>query len=64
MADPELQLDRLWKFEDVARFLAVSEVHVRRMVSQRRIPSLKICGSRRFDPHAILSWVQSHEESA
>jgi excisionase family DNA binding protein len=58
----ELQSERLWTFEDVARFLALSEVHVRRMVSQGRIPSIKIGGARRFDPGEIRAWVLSHED--
>jgi len=62
MEDADFHVDRLWTFEDVAKFLALSEEHVRRMVCQRRIPSIKIGRARRFDPGEIRAWVQSHEE--
>jgi excisionase family DNA binding protein len=55
------QILPLWKFEDVAEYLSVSPSHVRRLVSQRKIPSFKIGGSRRFDPLAVKEWVEAHE---
>lgn len=51
----------LWKFDDVAKYLSVSSSHVRRLVSQGRIPSLKIGGNRRFDPLVIKEWVRGQE---
>ncbi len=51
----------MWKFDDVAKYLSVSSSHVRRLVSQGRIPSLKIGRNRRFDPLVIKKWVRGQE---
>lgn len=53
----------LWTYKEVARYLSLSESHVRRLVSQNRIPSMKIGGSRRFDPEQVRQWVRSQAPS-
>ena len=43
--------------QDVATWLGVDVVYVRRLVSERRIPFLKIGKYVRFDPDEVLSWM-------
>lgn len=43
----------LWKYSDLARYLQVSEVTLRRHVMNREIPYLKIGHSIRFDKNQI-----------
>jgi excisionase family DNA binding protein len=43
----------LWKYSDLARYLQVSEVTLRRHVMNREIPYLKIGRSIRFDKNQI-----------
>ena len=42
----------------VARYIASSVRHVRRMVSERRIPHIKVGHFVRFDPDEIDDWLQ------
>jgi excisionase family DNA binding protein len=51
----------LWKSDDVAEYISVSPAHVRRLVSQGKIPSFKIGRSRRFNPLVIQEWVRAQE---
>jgi excisionase family DNA binding protein len=50
---------RLWTYEDVAAFLAMSPSHIRRMVSKGLIPSIKIGGARRFDRAEVEEWIRT-----
>ena len=43
--------------QDVATWLGVDVVFVRRLVSERRIPFLKIGKYVRFDPDEVLLWM-------
>lgn len=43
----------------VAGRLALSERHVRRLVSERRIPYLKVGHLLRFDPIEIAEWLEA-----
>ncbi len=43
--------------QDVATWLGVDVVFVRRLVSERRIPFLKIGKYVRFDPDEVLFWM-------
>ena len=43
----------LWKYSDLARYLQVSEVTLRRYVMNQEIPYLKIGRSIRFDKNQI-----------
>jgi excisionase family DNA binding protein len=44
----------------VARFIASSVRHVRRMVAERTIPHYKVGYFVRFDPDEIDQWLQRH----
>ncbi|MBW3643351.1 MAG: helix-turn-helix domain-containing protein [Actinobacteria bacterium] len=43
----------------VAKYLGVSERHIRRLVQERRIPFIKWGHRLRFDPDEIDSWVDT-----
>ena len=42
----------------VAQHLGITERHVRRLVSERRIPFVKVGRFVRFDPIAVASWLE------
>jgi len=46
---------------DLAGFLATTERHVRRLVSERRIPYLKVGHFVRFDRAAVERWLTDRE---
>lgn len=48
---------------DVARLLSMSEAHIRRLVQNKRIPSVKIGGCRRFIYKDIMDWIESQRDS-
>jgi len=54
--------DRLWKAEDLARYLQKSLSWVRQASAAGKIPTVRIGGSVRFDPDVIRAWV--HGEPA
>ncbi len=43
----------------VAKYLGVSERHIRRLVQERRIPFIKSGHPLRFDPDEIDAWVDT-----
>ena len=43
--------------DELARWLGVEVVYVRRLVSERRIPFVKLGKYVRFDPDEVLGWV-------
>lgn len=45
---------------EVARRLAVTERHVRRLVAERRIPFVKWGHLLRFDPSDVERWLEGH----
>ncbi len=51
------ELPRLLTIEEVADHLGVTVRHVRRLVSERRIPFLKWGHLLRFDPTQIATWL-------
>jgi excisionase family DNA binding protein len=53
-------LPHLLDIEAVAEHLGVSVRHVRRLVSERRIPYLKWGHLLRFDPAAIAEWLDQN----
>jgi excisionase family DNA binding protein len=53
------QLPRLIDINEVARHLGVNVRHVRRLVSERRIPFVKWGHLLRFDPVEIKRWVDA-----
>ena len=44
----------------VARYIASSVRHVRRLVAERRIPHYKVGHFVRFDPDEIDRWLDTH----
>ncbi|MCA1841799.1 MAG: helix-turn-helix domain-containing protein [Actinobacteria bacterium] len=50
-------LPRLLDIAGIAEHLAVSERHIRRLVTERRIPYLKWGHLLRFDPDEIADWL-------
>ena len=63
MSDPDRpggrRLPRLLDIAGVAEHLAVSERHVRRLVTERRIPYVKWGHLLRFDPDEIADWLDN-----
>lgn len=59
-SEPNLP-DRLLDMEDVARWLATSPRHVQRLVTERRIPFLKVGHFVRFDEKDVASWIEDQK---
>lgn len=59
MATPTRDLDSLWDVEAVARRLGVQDRHIRRLVTERRIPYIKWGHLLRFDPVEIEAWLDN-----
>jgi len=57
---PSVALPSLIGIEAVAECLGVSVRHIRRLIAERRIPFVKIGHFVRFDPQAVLGWVDEH----
>ncbi len=51
-------LPHLLRIDELARRLGVSERHLRRLVQERRIPSLKVGHFVFFDEGEIASWLE------
>ena len=47
----------LWKVNDVAHFLKMAPQSIYRIVSENRIPFIKIGGALRFDQEEIRRWI-------
>jgi excisionase family DNA binding protein len=52
------QFPELIDIETVAKLLGVGERYVRRMVAERRVPTVKIGHYVRFDLEDIRNWVE------
>jgi excisionase family DNA binding protein len=63
-SDDGHDLPVLMNIAQVAEHLGVSVRHVRRLVSERRIPYVKWGHLLRFDPRAIGKWINSQETPA
>lgn len=50
---------RLWAIEEVADRLGVQVRHVRRLVTERRIPFIKWGHLLRFDPDEVEEWLDA-----
>ena len=48
-----------WTAEELAEVLSLSRKHIYKLAKKGRMPSLRIGGAIRFDPHAIASWLES-----
>ena len=54
---PMAERPSLLDVEGLANWLGVDVVYVRRLVSERRIPFVKLGKYVRFDPDEVASWV-------
>jgi excisionase family DNA binding protein len=50
--------------EEVARYLKVTERHVYKLLSDRKIPAFKVGGAWRFRKSEIESWIVIQEKIA
>jgi excisionase family DNA binding protein len=48
-----------WTAEELAEVLSLSRKHIYKLAKRGRMPSLRIGGAIRFDPHAIAAWIES-----
>lgn len=48
-----------WTAEELAEVLSLSRKHIYKLAKNGRIPSLRIGGAIRFDPHATAEWLES-----
>lgn len=53
-------LPRLLDVDSLADRLGVTSRHIRRLVTERRIPFVKVGRFVRFDPAAIADWLSRH----
>jgi len=63
MSDPTLKvkehrLSSLLDVPQLAKCLGITVRHVRRLVSERRIPYIKVGRLVRFDPDDVATWLQ------
>jgi len=54
---------RALKVREVADLLGVTPQQIYKMAAQGRIPSFRISGSVRFDPHDLAGWVNERQSS-
>jgi len=54
----------LMDIDGVATALGVSRRHIQRLVSERRIPFLKVGRFVRFDPGALSTWLDQQRVDA
>jgi excisionase family DNA binding protein len=50
---------RAWTAEELAEVLSLSRKHIYKLAKKGRMPSLRIGGAIRFDPHATAAWLES-----
>lgn len=50
-------IDRLWDVKEVAHFLHLSESQIYALVSEEKIPFVRIGKSIRFDPYEIAKFI-------
>ncbi len=55
-------LPRLLTILEVAELFQLNERTIRRMVSGRRMPCVRLGRQLRFDPQALSRWLQAREE--
>ena len=54
--------DRLMRVEEVAEMLQLAPSTVYRLAAEGLMPSLKVCGVRRFSRKTILNWLETKTE--
>jgi excisionase family DNA binding protein len=59
-----VELPKLLSIDELAETLGVTHRHVRRLVDERRVPFLKVGKFVRFDPAAILAWLEESRVAA
>lgn len=47
---------------DVAQMLKLTPNCIRKYVARGKIPSIKLCGARRFEPEAIRKFIEARKE--
>lgn len=47
---------------DVAHILGLSRVKVYDLIKKQHLPSLKIDGARRIQPHKLQAWIEQHQQ--
>src|SRR3954467_13957425 len=57
-----LVLPQLLDMSEVAARLSTTERHVRRLVSERRIPFVRVGRFIRFDPADVAAWLEERTE--
>jgi excisionase family DNA binding protein len=50
---------KAWTAEELAEVLSLSRKHIYKLAKNGRMPSLRIGGAIRFDPHATAAWLES-----
>jgi excisionase family DNA binding protein len=50
---------RAWTAEELAEVLSLSRKHIYKLAKKGRMPSMRIGGAIRFDPHATAAWLES-----
>ena len=58
--DSRADLSQLIDIPTLARRLATSIRHIRRLVAEKRIPYIKVGHLIRFDPEEICHWLRQH----
>lgn len=48
-----------WTAEELAEVLSLSRKHIYKLAKKGRMPSLRIGGAIRFDPHTTAAWLES-----
>jgi excisionase family DNA binding protein len=48
-----------WTADELAEVLSLSTKHIYKLAKRGRMPSLRIGGAIRFDPHATAVWLES-----
>lgn len=48
-----------WTAEELAEVLSLSRKHIYKMAKKGRMPSMRIGGAIRFDPHTTAAWLES-----
>jgi len=49
---------RVLRARDVARLFQVTPQHVYKMAACGRLPSFRLAGAIRFDPHELANWLR------
>lgn len=54
-------MNKLIGFEEVAELMSIPESTIRRMVTAKRIPCVKLGKHVRFDPEDIEAWIERNK---